>query len=64
MARALALELAPVRVNVVSPGWVDTPVWDQIAVPEAKSARLAELAAWRSGGQAALVSKGTGRERL
>ena len=29
--RALALELAPVRVNVVSPGWVDTPVWDRIA---------------------------------
>jgi NAD(P)-dependent dehydrogenase (short-subunit alcohol dehydrogenase family) len=30
-ARALALELAPARVNVVSPGWVDTPVWDRIA---------------------------------
>jgi NAD(P)-dependent dehydrogenase (short-subunit alcohol dehydrogenase family) len=28
---ALALELAPLRVNVVSPGWVDTPVWDTIA---------------------------------
>jgi NAD(P)-dependent dehydrogenase (short-subunit alcohol dehydrogenase family) len=31
LARALSLELAPVRVNVVSPGWVDTPVWDSIA---------------------------------
>jgi len=31
LARALALELAPMRVNVVSPGWVDTPVWDSIA---------------------------------
>ncbi len=28
---ALAVELAPLRVNVVSPGWVDTPIWDQIA---------------------------------
>jgi NAD(P)-dependent dehydrogenase (short-subunit alcohol dehydrogenase family) len=26
--RALALELGPTRVNVVSPGWVDTPMWD------------------------------------
>ena len=28
--RALALELAPTRVNVVSPGWVDTPMWDEL----------------------------------
>ncbi|WP_395807231.1 SDR family oxidoreductase [Archangium minus] len=28
LVRALALELAPVRVNLLSPGWVDTPVWD------------------------------------
>lgn len=27
LGRALALELAPVRVNVVSPGFVDTPVY-------------------------------------
>lgn len=27
-ARALAVELAPVRVNVVAPGVVDTPAWD------------------------------------
>ena len=31
LARALALELAPTRVNVVSPGWVKTPMWDDIA---------------------------------
>lgn len=31
LGRALAVELAPVRVNVVSPGWVDTPVWDTFA---------------------------------
>lgn len=30
LAHALALELAPTRVNVVSPGWVDTPMWDEI----------------------------------
>ncbi len=45
MVRALALEFAPVRVNAVSPGWVDTPVWDQIATPEAKQARMADMAA-------------------
>ena len=42
---ALALELAPIRVNAVSPGWVDTPVWDQLATPEVKNARMADLAA-------------------
>ena len=44
MVRALALELAPVRVNAVSPGWVDTPVWDHIAPPDVKQARLADMA--------------------
>lgn len=42
-ARALALELAPSRVNVVSPGWVDTPMWDEI-VGEAKSGFFASMA--------------------
>ncbi|KJK21154.1 hypothetical protein UB46_28480 [Burkholderiaceae bacterium 16] len=28
LARTLALELAPIRVNVISPGVVDSPVWD------------------------------------
>jgi NAD(P)-dependent dehydrogenase (short-subunit alcohol dehydrogenase family) len=31
LVRALAVELAPVRVNVVSPGWVDTPIWTNVA---------------------------------
>jgi NAD(P)-dependent dehydrogenase (short-subunit alcohol dehydrogenase family) len=43
LARALALELAPVRVNVVSPGWVDTPIWDTIA-GDNKIERLAAMA--------------------
>ena len=42
--RALALELAPVRVNAVSPGWTDTPFWDTIA-PTNKSALFAAQAA-------------------
>lgn len=29
--RALSLELAPVRVNALSPGWVDTPFWTTLA---------------------------------
>jgi NAD(P)-dependent dehydrogenase (short-subunit alcohol dehydrogenase family) len=31
--RALAVELAPIRVNAVSPGFVRTPQWSDI--PEA-----------------------------
>lgn len=30
MARALALELAPLRFNAIAPGWTDTPMWDAI----------------------------------
>lgn len=30
LARGLALELAPVRVNTVSPGMVDTPLWGKL----------------------------------
>lgn len=40
--RALAVELAPTRVNVVSPGWVDTPMWD--VVGDARPAMFADLA--------------------
>ena len=43
-ARALALELAPTRVNVVSPGWVDTPMWDEL-VGEAKPSFFEAMAA-------------------
>jgi NAD(P)-dependent dehydrogenase (short-subunit alcohol dehydrogenase family) len=44
LARALALELAPVRVNVVSPGIIDTPI--RAAMPEAaRREMLAQTAA-------------------
>ena len=29
LSRSLALDLAPARVNVISPGMVETPLWDQ-----------------------------------
>jgi NAD(P)-dependent dehydrogenase (short-subunit alcohol dehydrogenase family) len=44
LTRALALELAPIRVNAVSPGWTDTPLWDTIA-GDARADRLAAMAA-------------------
>lgn len=31
LVRALAIELAPLRVNAVSPGWTDTPIWNKMA---------------------------------
>ncbi len=44
LARALALELAPVRVNCVSPGLIDTPI--RAAMPEAaRKEMLAKTAA-------------------
>ncbi len=42
-AHALSLELAPMRVNVISPGWVDTPMFDKLA-GEAKSSYFESMA--------------------
>jgi NAD(P)-dependent dehydrogenase (short-subunit alcohol dehydrogenase family) len=43
LARGLALERAPVRVNTVSPGLIDTPLWGgmQAADRDAMFARTA-----------------------
>ncbi|WP_394827411.1 SDR family oxidoreductase [Pendulispora albinea] len=43
LVRALAIELAPIRVNTLSPGWVDTPIWDRLA-GDSKPARFAQMA--------------------
>jgi NAD(P)-dependent dehydrogenase (short-subunit alcohol dehydrogenase family) len=34
LTRALAVELAPLRVNIVSPGFVRTPLWNNIPAAE------------------------------
>lgn len=44
LVRALAIELGPIRVNAVSPGWVDTPIWRHVA-GDAKAATLDAMAA-------------------
>jgi NAD(P)-dependent dehydrogenase (short-subunit alcohol dehydrogenase family) len=44
LAHALALELAPTRVNIVSPGWVDTPMFDEL-VGDAKAGYFEGMAA-------------------
>ena len=47
LVRALAIELAPLRVNAVSPGWTDTPIWDGMAgmTTERKKDAFAAMAA-------------------
>ncbi|WP_435136948.1 SDR family oxidoreductase [Actinacidiphila sp. bgisy144] len=45
LVRALALELAPIRVNAVSPGVLRTPLWDSL--PEEERTRMFTSAAQR-----------------
>jgi NAD(P)-dependent dehydrogenase (short-subunit alcohol dehydrogenase family) len=52
LARALAVELAPIRVNAVSPGLVDTPIYAGIA-PDAKERMMQAYAAAAPAGRAA-----------
>lgn len=44
LVRALAVEIAPIRVNALAPGWVDTDLWDRLAGDQ-RDARLAAMAA-------------------
>jgi NAD(P)-dependent dehydrogenase (short-subunit alcohol dehydrogenase family) len=37
LARGLALEFAPVRVNAVSPGLIETPIWDNLPSEKRKA---------------------------
>jgi NAD(P)-dependent dehydrogenase (short-subunit alcohol dehydrogenase family) len=55
-ARALALDLAPVRVNAISPGWTDTPMWDAILGP-GKNEAFADVAAKLPVGRIATASE-------
>ncbi len=43
LARTLALDLAPLRFNAISPGWTDTPMWDPL-LGENKAAVFASVA--------------------
>lgn len=44
LARGLALEIAPVRVNTISPGLIDTPLWAKMA-DDARQAMFARISA-------------------
>jgi NAD(P)-dependent dehydrogenase (short-subunit alcohol dehydrogenase family) len=37
LTRGLAIDLSPVRVNAISPGVIDTPLWDRLSETERKA---------------------------
>lgn len=53
LAVSLAAELAPVRVNAISPGVIETPVWQRFAPPDVRAqvfgTLVGRLAAGRAG---------------
>ncbi len=50
LARSLALELKPIRFNVISPGFVETPLFDAFG-PEGRAAVLKQAAEKLPGGR-------------
>ena len=45
LGRTLAVELAPIRVNTIAPGLIETPVWDDFMTEESKQGFFADAAA-------------------
>ena len=56
LARSLALELKPIRVNVISPGYVDTPMYDSFGA-EGRAALLKKAAEVLPGGRIGSASE-------
>jgi NAD(P)-dependent dehydrogenase (short-subunit alcohol dehydrogenase family) len=56
LSRALALELKPIRVNVISPGFVDTPIFDTFGV-DGRAALLKRVAETLPGGRVGTPSE-------
>ena len=59
MVRCLAVELAPIRINAVSPGTIDTAMFDHLG--DAKEERLAAMTAGhliKRGGASEEVAEG------
>ena len=60
LARGLALELAPIRVNTVSPGTTATPLWERLG-PAAHAQKFAEVSARLKTGRSHSSRRSTGR---
>jgi NAD(P)-dependent dehydrogenase (short-subunit alcohol dehydrogenase family) len=54
LTRSLALELGPIRVNSISPGVIDTGIWDSLGVDE-KQRYFGQLAAVNPAGRIGTV---------